>query len=128
MKETFFKVGQKVWEFAMDGLREGVVAHIYDDGDYPISVDFDNYINVSFTFDGRRSKASNPSLFQTKPIITPNTPSFNERPAYFWDDSRSMWIYGMLSEIDCQDGGKDKISGFWFIKWQTEAPDLRNDK
>lgn len=77
----------------------------------------------SYTLDGRYYADAEIVLSQTpiNPIV--NVPIFEERPAYFWSNDYKVWLYDVLV---CVSGGlgKHKTSGYWYSKWQYEAPTL----
>ena len=122
----YFEVGQTVFCWDEDnGVIEGLVTEIINDDTFPIRVDFKGVnLSYSFTHEGRRFLEDPISLFQTKPIITPNAPIFEERPAYFYHDGSRVWFYDILIKIDELGSGNAKVDGCWYPKWQYEAPTL----
>lgn len=121
----YFEVGQTVfcWD-ELNGLMSGVVTMTDHIGDYPVIVSFDKNTEYSFTIDGRRTKFDSVVLFQTKPIITPNVPIFEERPAYFWSYDNNVWFYDILVSINIDGLGKSKTKECLYDKWQFNAPAL----
>jgi hypothetical protein len=89
-EEVFFKEGQTVW-YAW-GV-EGVVIKDREEGPFPIIVQFPNNECRSFTHDGRMWVDNEISLFQTKPIITPNVPLVRfEKGELVWvSDDNEEW-------------------------------------
>ena len=118
----YFEVGQKVYYIADGLVHEGVVTSICDDEKYPILVEVANGKRASFTHEG--CLLGGIRLFQTKPIITPNVPIFEERPAYFWSYDNNVWFYDILVSINIDGLGKSKTKECLYDKWQFNAPAL----
>ena len=77
----------------------------------------------SYTLDGRYYADAKIVLSQ-KPIPTiVNVPIFEERPAYFCD-SNGLWLYDILVGVNENRKGKANSTGYWYSKWQYEAPAL----
>ena len=119
----YFEVGQTVYYLADGVVHDGVVTSICDDEKYPILVEVANGKRASFTHEGCLLEGYGTRLFQTKPIITPNVPIFEERPAYFCD-SNGLWLYDVLVGVSENRKGKANSTGYWYSKWQYEAPTL----
>lgn len=120
----YFEVGQTVYYLADGVVHDGVVTSICDDEKYPILVDVANGKRASFTHEGCLLEGYGTRLFQTKPIITPNVPIFEERPAYFYRTASETWTYDILCEIDKFGNGLAKNANTLFSLWQYEAPTL----
>lgn len=120
----YFEVGQTVYYLADRALQNGTVTSIDDSVEYPIRIDLGNGDYATFTDDGRLFVGCGIKLFQTKPIITPNVPIFEERPAYFYRTASETWTYDILCEIDKFGNGLAKNANTLFSLWQYEAPTL----
>ena len=120
----YFKVGQEAWCLnTYKGLQKVTIKVVDYAGRYPIIVELGDGEQYSFTSDGRYDETAEVSLFQTKPIITPNVPIFEERPAYFCD-SNGLWLYDVLVGVSEKRKGQANSTGYWYSKWQYEAPTL----
>ena len=121
----YFKVGQEAWCLNTYKCLQKVTVKVVDyAGRYPIIVELGDGEQYSFTSDGRYDETAEVSLFQTKPIITPNVPIFEERPAYFWSNDKNIWFYDILTSIGSNGMGASKSRECWYSKWQYEAPTL----
>jgi hypothetical protein len=112
-KEIYFEVGMEVWDVV---YGNATVLRINEDVGYPVVVRFNNTLDGYYTFDGRREKGLLPvSLFQTKPIITPNVPlvSFEKGELVLCRESKNG-VLGMR-----YFSHKDE-EGFWCFDMQLK--------
>jgi hypothetical protein len=71
--EKYFKEGMAVWDIS--GLKGVCFSEDNGGSIYPISVEFENGMSETYTYDGRYTKSdSHISLFQTKPNFPENVP------------------------------------------------------
>jgi hypothetical protein len=106
-----------VWDiYGNEGKVTKIEVVNTEGGYYPVSIRFANY-EKTYTNDGRLVVHNPISIFQTKPIITPNVPliQFEKGELVLCRESTNgVWSMRYFSH-------KDDISGFWCFDMQQKT-------
>lgn len=119
--EQYFEEGMTVWDLI---FGEGkVVSSDYANRQYyPFAVEFEEYGTKTYTPDGRLINGGPITLYQIKPIITPNVPIVKfEKGEMVWvkEKNQTKWNVRFFEKIHrgrhyCFNGqNKDGISSSW---------------